>query len=384
MACVTETVVQEKSLKVGDDGVLRGAKLLGNKSLNGRFYSDSVIAAGILGYEGVKVYLNHPRGRDGAAERDFNDWIGVVESPQARKGGAWGDIRFRTEHPRYREICEAVDKFANKCGFSHVADIDSDVKGGTEYVSRIGEVFSVDLVTDPATTNGISESRKRTMKKTLKQIVESKKGLKAGTLFGELGRRVLEEAIATGEMPATAEVETPEAVSDDDAVKAGLKKMIVDKLETADAAAMKSVLKALGVGDSISELLGGPGPETNTSAPNADNGNPPSPPADKPEEKKEMESRIARLEAENMLHKLGREATEAQIIAVASVPAASRKAVAESFPAKAAGATRESRGSRPDNSPPANGGANSEAAIESYGNRIAERVKEARAKLAKK
>lgn len=375
MACVTETVVQEKALKVGEDGVLRGAKLLGNKSLNGRFYSDTVIAAGINGYEGVKVYLNHPRGRDGAVERDFNDWIGVVESPQARKGGAWGDIRFRTEHPRYREICEAVDKFANKCGFSHVADIDSDVKSGTEYVSRIGEVFSVDLVTDPATTKGISESRAPTMKKTFKQIVESSKGLIGKKTVAENMRRVLEEAMTTGEMPATAEVEVAETATDEESVKAGLKQMIVQKLETADAAAMKSVLKALGVGDSISELLGGATPETNTSAPIADD-------APKPEEQKKMESRMARLEAENMLHKAGREATEAQIIAVASVPEANKKAVVEGFPAKA-GATRESRGaSRPDSSPPANPTNGEEPKLEMIESRIERQVKAARESIA--
>lgn len=386
MAVVTETFARGNAgRKVDANGVVPDVKIIGNDSLNGRRYPDPVIAEGIGRYNRVKVYVNHPKGRDGALERDLRDCIGVIEAPYAKTGGGFGQLKLRKKHRDYESIVELINDFDGDFGFSHVADIDKEIRGGIEHVTKIGEVFSVDLVTDPATTKGIFESKAPTMKKTFKQIVESKKGLKAGALFGELGRRVLEEAIATGEMPATAEVETPEAASDDDAVKAGLKKMIVDKLETADAAAMKSVLKALGVGDSISELLGGPGPETNTSAPNADAGNPPSPPADKPEEKKEMESRIARLEAENMLHKLGREATEAQILAVASVPVANRKAVAESFPAKAAGAVRESRGgSRPDVSPPANSGANSEAAIESYGNRIAERVKEARAKLAKK
>lgn len=386
MAVVTETFARGNAgRKVDANGVVPDVKIIGNDSLNGRRYPDPVIAEGIGRYNRAKVYMNHPKGRDGALERDLRDCIGVIEAPYAKTGGGFGQLKLRKKHRDYESIVELINDFDGDFGFSHVADIDKELRGGIEHVTKIGEVFSVDLVTDPATTKGIFESKAPTMKKTLKQIVESKKGLKAGELFGELGRRVLEEAIATGEMPATAEVETPaEGGSDEDAIKAGLKNILLAKIETADAAMMKSMLKAAGIGDSISELLGGPGPETNTSAPNADAGNPPSPPADKPEEKKEMESRIARLEAENMLHKLGREATEAQIIAVASVPVANRKAVAESFPAKAAGATRESRGSRPDSSPPANGGTNSEAAIESYGNRIAERVKEARAKLAKK
>jgi hypothetical protein len=369
---VTETVVQERSLKVNTDGVLEGGKLLGNKSLNNREYSDPVIAEGIGNYDGAKVYLNHPRGRDGALERDFNDWVGVVESPRARKGGGFGNVRFRKEHARFKEICEAIENFPTHFGFSHVADIDSEMRGGVEHVTKIGEVFSVDLVTDPASTQGVFESKAHTMKKTFKQIVESSKGLKGKKTDGGVFRAVMEEAMATGEMPATAEVEVPETASDDEAVKAGLKKMIVDKLETADAAAMKSVLKALGVGDSISELLGGAAPETNTSAPLADE-------TAKPEEVKKMEARMARMEAENMLHKAGREATEAQIIAVASVPEANKKAVVEGFPAKAAGATRESR--RPDTSPPANSSAN-ETPIKAIEERVARKVKEAREKLA--
>lgn len=368
---VTETVVQERALKVNADGVLEGAKLIGNKSLNAREYSDPVIAAGIHNYEGAKVYLNHPRDRGGALERDFNDWVGVVESPTARKGGGFGKVRFRKEHARFKEICEAIENFPTHFGFSHVADIDSEFKGGIEHVTKIGEVFSVDLVTDPATTAGIFESKGPAMKKqTLKQIVESSKALAGKKTDAGIFRRVLEEEMASGSMPATAEVETPETATDEESVKAGLMATIRQKLETADAASLKKVLNALGVGDSISELIGGGTPETNTSAPLADE----TPAA------KALEARVNRIDAENMLLRSGREATEAQILAVASVPEASRKAVCESFPAKSGGAVTESR--RPGSSPPANTGGSTPDEMKAIESRMATRVEAARKKVA--
>lgn len=374
MARVEETFARSNAgKKVDANGVVPDIKIIGNDSLNNRRYTDPVIAEGIGGYNRVKVYMNHPRGRDGALERDMRDCIGVIEKPYAKTGGGFGQLKLRKKHPDFESICELINDFDGDFGFSHVADIDSEMRGGIEHVTKIGEVFSVDLVTDPATTKGIFESKGRTMKKTFKQIVESAKALKGKKTDAGRIHAVLEEAMATGEMPATAEVETPETATDEESVKAGLKTMIVQKLETADAAALKSVLKALGVGDSISELLGGAAPETNTSAPIADD-------AAKPEEQKKMESRLARLEAENLLVKRGCEATEAQILAVASVPAESRKAVCESFPLKAGAAVRESR--RPSESPPANAGADGEAPIKAIEEKMARKVKEAREKLA--
>jgi hypothetical protein len=169
VAKIKETYTSE--LPPATDGVIRGAKLLGLTSRNGRRYEGKGLDAAKGLYEGRKVYVNHPKPDGMGAERPFGDWAGVIENVQYRKGeGLYGDVVLRQESAYFKGIVEVASnpKFRKSCGFSHVAEGESHFDGDTEIIESIKEVFSVDLVTDPATTAGIFESVK-----TFRQVVES-------------------------------------------------------------------------------------------------------------------------------------------------------------------------------------------------------------------
>lgn len=178
MAKLLETVYQDVSASESD-GVLRGVKLLGINSRNGRRYEAAALEKAKGLYEGRKVYVDHPRKEATGDDRSFGDWAGVIENVSYRNGdGLYGDVVLRRESDHFKGIIEAAThpKFHKSCGFSHVAEGESHFDGDTEIVESIREVFSVDLVTDPATTAGMFESagkKRRKKPQTIKQTIES-------------------------------------------------------------------------------------------------------------------------------------------------------------------------------------------------------------------
>lgn len=149
----SERTVSPASRVDRERGIIRDVKLLGRFSQNGREYSLDAMRGAIGLYEGVKVYLGHDLG-----ERKFSDWVGVVEGVQLRDDGLYGDIRLRKRAAAFEEICEAAEAFGGNFGMSHVADGDSHFDGTVEVVHEINAVFSVDIVTEPATCSGLFES----------------------------------------------------------------------------------------------------------------------------------------------------------------------------------------------------------------------------------
>lgn len=157
---ILETVYQANAPRIdAEAGVLYGVKLLGVDSRNGRRYTAEAINKAVNLYDGRKIYLDHPSRDKAGVERSFRDWVGEARNPQARPDGIYGDVHLRTKTEYFEGIIEAAEKFPKAVGFSHVADGESRVEGDTEIIESITEVFSVDLVTDPATTAGIFESK---------------------------------------------------------------------------------------------------------------------------------------------------------------------------------------------------------------------------------
>jgi hypothetical protein len=150
-------------------GVIHGVKLIGRQSRNGREYSSDALRDAIPKYEGVKVYVDH----DPGANRKVDDWVGVVENPTLRSDGLYGDIRLRKQSARYEEICEAAEDFHDAFGMSHVADGESRMVGGIEIVESINEVFSVDIVTVPATASSLYESTDNSVLKQLDALLSA-------------------------------------------------------------------------------------------------------------------------------------------------------------------------------------------------------------------
>lgn len=177
MARITETTYQESAPRVdAESGVIYGVKLLGENSKNKRKYTRKAMREAVSLYEGRKSYVNHATRENLSEDRKFQDWTGNFRNVSYREGkGIFADQHLLKSSPYFASIIEAAQNFPNSVGYSHVAEGESRHDGETEIIESIREVFSVDLVTDPATTAGFFESVDRSEGVTLREAVEALK-----------------------------------------------------------------------------------------------------------------------------------------------------------------------------------------------------------------
>ena len=137
-------------------GVIRGVKILGPQSQNGRSYSPEAISKAAPLYEGAKVNVNHPRERRDAP-RDYQDRIGQLANVRIGEHGLFADLRFNPKHALAEQLVWDANNAPESVGLSH--NIVARVRGreGNQVVEAITTVRSVDLVADPATTRGLFE-----------------------------------------------------------------------------------------------------------------------------------------------------------------------------------------------------------------------------------
>ncbi|MCC7085932.1 MAG: hypothetical protein IT427_13095 [Pirellulales bacterium] len=139
-------------------GVIRGIKILGLRSRNGREYSADALARALGLYEGAKVNVNHPKGHP-LTPRDYQERIGVIRNVQHRTGeGLFGDFHFNPKHPLAEQLAWDAEHAPENVGFSHNVQARLRREDDTTHVEEIVRVHSVDLVADPATTRGLFES----------------------------------------------------------------------------------------------------------------------------------------------------------------------------------------------------------------------------------
>ena len=75
-------------------GRIRGVKVLGLESRNGRTYLPEALAQAVPLYEGAKVNVNHPKGGP-QSPRDYQDRIGAIRNVALRPGeGLFADLFF--------------------------------------------------------------------------------------------------------------------------------------------------------------------------------------------------------------------------------------------------------------------------------------------------
>ncbi|HEX3871402.1 MAG TPA: hypothetical protein VHV77_13245, partial [Pirellulales bacterium] len=143
-------------------GVLRGVKLLGLESRNGRTYLPEALAEASHLYEGAKVNVNHPKGSP-LGPRDYQDRIGLIRKVKIREGeGLFGDFFFNPEHALAGQLAWDAEHAPENVGFSHNVQARLSRRGQQVVVEAITRVQSVDLVADPATTRGLYESTETT------------------------------------------------------------------------------------------------------------------------------------------------------------------------------------------------------------------------------
>lgn len=158
-----------------EDSVIKGVKVLGVTSRNGRDYPRATIEAAKNLYEGAKVNVNH---REKPTDsRRYEDRIGILENVHLRPGdeGLFGDFRFNPKHQLAEQIKWDAQHAPENLGFSHDIRAQTIRRDGRVIIEQILKVESVDLVANPATTNGLFENVESTeqedeMKVTLESI----------------------------------------------------------------------------------------------------------------------------------------------------------------------------------------------------------------------
>ena len=138
-------------------GVIRGVKVLGLESKNGRTYVREAIARAAGLYEGAKVNVNHPRS-NAPASRDYQDRLGVLKGVHAGpEGGLYADLHFNPKHTLAEQLLWDAEHSPENVGLSHNVEARTSMRGKHVLVEEIKSVVSVDLVADPATTNSLFE-----------------------------------------------------------------------------------------------------------------------------------------------------------------------------------------------------------------------------------
>lgn len=138
-----------------EEGVIRGVKILGLASKNGREYLPAAVREARALYEGAKVNVNHTK--TGAEPRDYRDRLGTVKNVRETADGLYADLHYNPKNPVAEQLAWDAAHAPENVGFSHVVDAQTARRGGRLVVESIKRVQSVDLVADPATTQGLFE-----------------------------------------------------------------------------------------------------------------------------------------------------------------------------------------------------------------------------------
>ncbi len=172
-------------------GVLRGVKLLGLVSRNGRTYREAALSAAMSLYEGAKVNVNHPKAGP-LAPRDYQDRLGAIRDVTFRAGeGLFGDLHFNPKHALAEQLAWDAQHAPEQVGLSHNVLAQTSRDGETVVVEEITKVESVDLVADPATTSGLFEQRSeeslvdQQLQEARQQIARLERQLKIAQLLAE-------------------------------------------------------------------------------------------------------------------------------------------------------------------------------------------------------
>lgn len=153
-----------------DNGVVRGVKLIGLSSANGREYLPEALTAARAMYEGAKVNINHPA--KATDPRNYGDRFGCVKNVCVKADGLYGDLHYNPKHPIAEQFAWDAENQPANVGMSHVVEGRTANRGGKVVVEEIKKVRSVDVVADPATTRGLFEQQEPVDMDELKQLQE--------------------------------------------------------------------------------------------------------------------------------------------------------------------------------------------------------------------
>ncbi len=137
--------------------VVRELKVVGLESKKGRRYPPEVLKEALALYEGAKCNVDHVS--ESKPDVPFASRFGVFRNVKLLGDGLWADLYYNPAHALAESFVWWSQFEPDGVGFSHdvlgESKIDAD---GSQVVSRIHHVYSVDLVANPASTKGLRES----------------------------------------------------------------------------------------------------------------------------------------------------------------------------------------------------------------------------------
>lgn len=152
-------------------GLVRDVKIIGLESTNGYSYSQQALKAAVPLYEGVRVNIDHPTRTDvERRSRSYADRFGRLHQVKFVDGkGIFGNLKYNRQHALAKQFEYDVKHDPKNLGLSQYAHGKTRRSGSKEIVESITSVGSVDLVADPATTQGLFESRRTKSKLRVKR-----------------------------------------------------------------------------------------------------------------------------------------------------------------------------------------------------------------------
>lgn len=300
-------------------GTIAGVLVCGFDSANGRSYSPDVLRAAVPRYEGRPVNCNHGtvtvEGRLG--------WLTNVVA--GKDGRPRATLNILKSHPMAERVLEAAERNPRLFGLSHVAMCQTRYDRGTEIVESIDDVVSVDLVADPATTPGLTESKSQgnrsmfTIKKFLEGVAHK------ATVPQILKIKRLAEMEGMADLPMD---EPPMDAPAEDGISAAFKAAImsvVDGAMSGDTDPKEALGKIKKLLQSHGDINGdGKVDDADVAAAGDDDGD-----ETMLESRRKNKSGTAILEALSVAEKVGLKADRSDLEIIAAVPVERRESVAK-------------------------------------------------------
>lgn len=232
-------------------GIIRGVKIIGATSKNGRDYSQQALKEAATFYDGIAVNTNHPGRTTPNAARTVEEGVGWLENITVKPEGVYGDLHVIKSHALANTLFEVAERKPDRFGLSHNAAGDVVERAGKRIVESIKSVRSVDLVQNPATVNSLFESEAPVADRKLSDILEEMEAGKEKSHLLKLLEMDGSPMTADMAVPAMA----PEGEDSDpyaDVIEAGVLAVCRDK--TLDNAGKLAKIKALfGLADKMAE-----------------------------------------------------------------------------------------------------------------------------------
>jgi len=204
-----------------EQSTIENVVLLGSSSKNNHIYTEGCKARAVGMYEGAKAFVNHPSSEEEkTGRRDVRNLAGQFTNPRFIDGKIRATFK-GLNNESGKLFVEIAESMPNIAGMSHNAIGKWRSEDGKRIVEDITRVFSVDLVADPAQTQGMFESEQLN---SGDEIMEWNKVTKALLLENcpDIHKAILEEGKASldGELKTLKEsIETLKKENDEFKVK---------------------------------------------------------------------------------------------------------------------------------------------------------------------